>query len=198
MAQTFKKKNYEFNKTGNSIYSVHTLHNSFPSQKTGEHRRLVLIWSSCPFGLNLHRSFAWEVFINESPGCCRKRFGLLLWRLLRQVESWCIKVQNTLRTFKWLLHDTASCREAEKISTFAHQVSRTLKIRSCNINRLIWSGSDSTRHKDTQTDDKVTFIYSGNWITKQHNLLKEVILWHLWLRFNNWTANSKPSCCVLA
>lgn len=87
---------------------------------------------------------------------------LLLRRLLRRVESWCIKVQDTLRGFKWLLRDTTSYREADWYLTSPTRSRGTLKIWSCDSSRLIWSGSDSIRHRDTQTDDKVTFIYSGS------------------------------------
>lgn len=44
-------------------------------------------------------------------------------------------------------------------------------------NRLIWSASDSTRHRDTQTDDRSHSYTSGSQ-KKQHNLLTELILSH--------------------
>lgn len=72
----------------------------------------------------------------ERFGCSR---GVSRGRLSRDAS----KSKNTLRVFKRLLHDTASYRHADN---YLPSPARSPKYQS----RLIWSGSDSTRHKDTQ------------------------------------------------
>lgn len=57
---------------------------------------------------------------------------------------------------------TASYREADRCLPSPARAPEHHRYGPVISSGLICSGSDSTRHKDTQTDDKVTFIYSGS------------------------------------
>lgn len=100
--------------------------------------------------------------------------------------------QGNAVLLKQFLDESASRREADREIT--HWVFRTLKICSCCITGLMWSASDSTRHKVTQIDDKIMFMY----IRSQNNTVsnKEWTLWHLQLSFNASTSNLIFLCTI--
>lgn len=70
------------------------------------------LWIPPPPKLENMGTLCWLEAANESLDAGRE-ICLLLWLLLRQVESWCIEVHDTLTGFETLLHNTASYREAD-------------------------------------------------------------------------------------
>lgn len=135
-----------------------------------------LIWSSCPFGLNLHRTSAWEALMNESPrGCWRDSAA----SVASLEAGWVVIYQmwDTFRGFKWLLDDTASYWEA-----VGYLPSPTVSPQHCD---MVWF----RRHQAQRYTDGWQGHIHIQWIAKQHNLPKKPILWHSWLSFTSWTLN---------
>lgn len=123
----------------------------------------------CPFGLDFCRtSSSEEAFKSGSPGCCRRHFTAPVASLEAGLSR-----DASEREIPWgSLNGCCMTHRSRQMSSF-------------------------TRQHQMSTDGRQGHIYE-HWITKQHSLLNETILWHSWLGFTKWSYNSEPSCGALA